>query len=77
MERVLMRCCGLDVGQKTVAACVRIPAPNGGREQITRTFGTMTADLLALRDWLLAHGVTSWRWNRPSLLEADLLCAGR
>ena len=58
MERVLERCCGLDVGQKTVAACVRIPAPNGGREQIIRTFGTMTADLLALRDWLLAHGVT-------------------
>jgi len=58
MERVLERCCGLDVGQKTVAACVRIPAPDGGREQIIRTFGTMTADLLALRDWLLAHGVT-------------------
>jgi len=58
MERVLERCCGLDVGQKTVAACVRVPAPDGGREQIIRTFGTMTSDLLALRDWLLAHGVT-------------------
>ena len=58
MERVLERCCGLDVGPKTVAACVRIPAPDGGREQSIRTFGRMSSDLLALRDWLLAHGVT-------------------
>ena len=30
MERIVERCCGLDVGQKTVAACVRIPAPDEG-----------------------------------------------
>jgi transposase len=41
-----------------VAACVRLPGPGGGRQEIIRTFGTMTADLLALRDWLQAHGVT-------------------
>lgn len=58
MERVVERGCGLDVAQKRVAACVRIPAPEGGRQEIVQTFGTMTADLLALRDWLLAHGVT-------------------
>ena len=58
MERVVERGCGLDVGQKTVAACVRIPRPGGGRQEIVQTFGTMTADLLALRDWLQAHGVT-------------------
>ena len=58
MERIVERCCGLDVGQKTVAACVRIPTPDGGRQQIIRTFSTMTEDLLALRDWLTAHGVT-------------------
>lgn len=58
MERVVERGCGLDVSQKTVAACVRVPAPNGGRQELIRTFGTMTAELLALRDWLLAHGVT-------------------
>ena len=55
MERVVERGCGLDVSQKTVAACVRVPAPNGGRQELIRTFGTMTAELLALRDWLLAH----------------------
>ena len=34
MERIVERCCGLDVGQKTVAACVRIAAPDGGRQQV-------------------------------------------
>ncbi len=58
MEQVVERVCGLDVSQKTVAACVRIPALDGGRQEIIRTFATMTADLLALRDWLVAHGVT-------------------
>jgi transposase len=58
MERIVEQCCGLDVGQKTVAACVRITAPDGGRRQVIRMFGTMTEDLLALRDWLAAHGVT-------------------
>lgn len=58
MERIVERCCGLDVGQKTVAGCVRVTAPNGGRQQIIRTFSTMTEDLLALRDWLAAHEVT-------------------
>ncbi len=29
-----------------------------GRQVVTQTFGTMTADLLTLRDWLQAYGVT-------------------
>jgi transposase len=53
MERVIERCGGLDVHKKTVAACVRVHG-----EQHVRTFGTTTAELLALRDWLQAHGVT-------------------
>ena len=46
------RCCGLDVHKKTVVACVRMPGRTGAREQQVRTFGTTTAELLALRDWL-------------------------
>lgn len=53
MEVVYRRCCGLDVHKKTVVACVLTPE---GRE--TRTFGTMTGDLLHLADWLLAKGVS-------------------
>jgi transposase len=53
MQVMYERCAGLDVHKKTVVACVLSPA---GQE--TRTFGTMTADLLALADWLLACGCT-------------------
>jgi transposase len=53
MEVVYERCCGLDVHKKTVVACVMTPDA-----QETRTFGTMTKDLLMLADWLAEHGVT-------------------
>jgi len=58
MERVIERCCGLDVHKKTVAACIRVPGSHGERVQEVRTFGTTAAELLVLRDWLEAHGVT-------------------
>src|SRR5262245_48573427 len=58
MDRVLERCAGLDVHKKTVTACVRVPGASGDRVQHVRTFGTTTAELLTLRDWLEAHRVT-------------------
>lgn len=58
MEQMIERCAGLDVHKETVAVCVRVPGPGGERLQHVRTFGTMTAELLALRNWLTAHGVT-------------------
>jgi|SRR5688572_5572439 len=58
MELMIARCAGLDVHQATVVATVRVPDEPGGRRSVTETFGTMTADLLALRDWLQAYGVT-------------------
>ena len=58
MDIVVERCCGLDVHKDTVVACVRTPGKGGKRDQQTRTFGTMTTDLLALRDWLVAMEVT-------------------
>jgi transposase len=51
MRVVYERCCGLDVHKKTVVACVMTPE---GQE--TRTFGTMTQDLLALAEWLEQWG---------------------
>ena len=53
MDVVYERCCGLDVHHKTVVAAAITPA---GRQ--TRTFGTMTRDLLHLRDWLMEQGIT-------------------
>jgi transposase len=58
MERVIERGAALDVHQKTIAACVRVPGAGGPRQGQVQTFGTTAAQLLALRDWLLAHGVT-------------------
>jgi transposase len=58
MEQLLARVAGLDVHKKSVMACVRTPKPHGGRAQVVQMFGTTTADLLALRDWLSAHQVT-------------------
>jgi transposase len=58
MEVVVARCAGLDVHKDTVVACVRTPAADGGRDSETRTFGTFTVELLALRDWLTAQRVT-------------------
>lgn len=58
MEQMIERCAGLDVHKATVVACVRVPGPRGGRAQHVETFGTTAAALLALRDWLEAHGVT-------------------
>ncbi len=58
MQVVHARCCGLDVHKKSVVACVLLTEPDGSVRRQVRTFGTMTADLLALDDWLAGHGVT-------------------
>ncbi len=50
-------CAGLDVHKKSVVACRITPHSDGWHEDI-RTFGTMTADLLALADWLREAQVT-------------------
>jgi transposase len=51
------KCAGLDVHKKTVVACIRHVDADGVVHKQTRTFGTMTADLLELADWLDAEGV--------------------
>lgn len=74
MEVIYERCCGLDVHKKTVVACVMAPE---GKE--TRTFNTMTKDLLALADWLTERQVTHVAMESTgvywqpiyNLLEAD------
>ncbi len=58
MEVIYDRCCGLDVHKRTVVACLIRPAAGSGRREETRTFGTMTDDLLALADWRAAAGCT-------------------
>ena len=53
------RVCGMDVHKDLVVACVRILNGQDGTVQSTlRRFGTMTADLLELRQWLAQEQVT-------------------
>jgi transposase len=58
MQVVFPQCAGLDVHKKTVVACILITPPHGRVTREIRTFSTMTADLLALGDWLDEHQVT-------------------
>jgi transposase len=76
---MIARCAGIDVHQATIVVTIRVPDASGGRQQETRTFGTMAPELLAARDWLQAFGVThvalesTGVYWRPLyyLLEAD------
>ena len=58
MDIVIPRCCGIDVHQKSLVACVRLLGPQGTVARHLRTFGTMTDDLRALAAWLQEAGVT-------------------
>src|SRR4051794_28515405 len=58
MDVVYPRCCGLDLHKRSVTACRLVPGAGGQPVTEIRTFATMTADLLALADWLEEGGVT-------------------
>src|SRR3954468_4259663 len=58
MEILHPCCAGLDVHKKTVVACVSRITDGGEVLQQSRRFGTVTAESLALGDWLAAQGVT-------------------
>jgi transposase len=58
MDVVYERCCGLDVHKKSVVACRITPGAAGEPTKAIRTFGTMTAELLDLADWLAAGQCT-------------------
>jgi hypothetical protein len=59
MDVIVDRCAALDVHKQTVMAAVRRPGPGrSGRRQEVKEFSTFTAELMALRDWLVAEKVT-------------------
>ena len=67
MDQLIARCAGLDVHKETVVVCVRVLGPGQDRLQHVRTSGTMTADLLTLRDWLTAQEVTQVAMERTGV----------
>jgi transposase len=58
MDLIHPCCAGLDVHKKTVVACIRRLGPDGHVAGEVRTYRTMTADLIAMADWLDAEGVS-------------------
>jgi transposase len=82
METVVERPAALDVHKEQVTACVRVPAGGGRREQHVAQFRTTVQGLLALRDWLGAHGATQVAmeasgvyWKAPwAMLEDEFEC---
>src|SRR4051794_38935522 len=58
MDVLYPNCAGIDVHKKTAVVCCRTTAPDGTVSKETRTFSTMTAELLALSDWLTSKGIT-------------------
>jgi transposase len=52
MEVLYTYCAGLDVHKKTVVACRLSVDAAGHKVKVIETFGTTTADLLRLSDWL-------------------------
>jgi transposase len=57
MERIVKRCCGLDVHKKSVTACVRVAGGRAAPHQEIREFAATTQGLLELRDWLASFEV--------------------
>jgi transposase len=82
METVVERPAALDVHKEQVTACVRSPGADGRRAQQVAEFKTTVQGLLALRDWLKAHGATQVAmeasgvyWKPPwAILEDEFEC---
>jgi len=55
LVRIQPHAAGLDIGAHEIMVCV--PGPDN--TQIVRTFGTYTADLHDIAQWLLGHGIQS------------------
>jgi len=58
MRVVYQQVAGLDVHKKTVVAAILVLQADGQWHEEMRRFGTMTAELLELSDWLMEQGVS-------------------
>jgi transposase len=58
MEVLYPICCGLDVHKQMLTACLSVVSADGKRTRETRTYLTLTDDLLQLGNWLKEVGCT-------------------
>ena len=57
MQVMYERCAAVDVHKKMVVVCVLTTSAKGTVKKLIRTFSTMTADLLALDEWLRSQDI--------------------
>ena len=76
MEVLHEHVAGIDVHRKSLSVCVRHVGADRRIRQEVRTFGTMTRDLLELRDWLQAEGVTHVAMEATGVLWSAAARAG-
>ena len=58
ISAAIERCAGIDVGKKFLSVCVMVGPLKGEPQVEIRKFGTIRAELQALRDWLKQQEVT-------------------
>ncbi|MBA3243278.1 MAG: IS110 family transposase [Acidobacteria bacterium] len=58
MEAIIEKCCGLDVHQATVVACLLTGRADQRPRREVRTFRTVTQDLRVMSEWLRSEGCT-------------------
>jgi len=58
MQVTHSHCAGIDVHKKTVVVCCLREADNGTLKRDTRSFGTLTSELLRMSEWLTNEGIT-------------------
>src|SRR5215467_7866129 len=58
ISAAIERCAGIDVGKKFLSVCVMVGPLKGEPQVEIRKFGTIRAELEALRAWLKQQGVT-------------------
>lgn len=58
MDVIHERCAGLDVHKRMVVAAVILSVEGAEPYRETRSWGTMTEDLVAMAEWLSGLGVT-------------------
>ncbi len=57
MQPILKSCCGIDVHKSMIKACIAKGPLDKPPKLTTRTFSTLTSDLLKLKDWLRENEV--------------------
>ena len=58
MEAIIEKCCGLDVHQATIKACLLTGRANEKPKKEVRSFRTVTRELQLMSEWLRAEGCT-------------------